>query len=133
MKNSRLSFLVILGSALIALPALRAVDTPPATPPPPAGERREHRGEYAERMADELGLNADQKTKIEALMQQERAELQALSPDDRRTKGKEIRAKYREQRQAIMTPEQRAKADKMHERLEKRRERREDKDEKSAN
>ncbi|MEN9404911.1 MAG: hypothetical protein RL091_3614 [Verrucomicrobiota bacterium] len=92
-----------------------------------------------DRLGDELGLSADQKAKIKELNQKEKAEVEALradtsmSKEDRRTKMQSIHKSYQEQRQALMTPEQRAKADKMRDGMEKRRERREDRREKKDN
>lgn len=126
MKNQCKYLVVALGAALLALPALKAQDGP--------GEgRRERPGQMGERMIEELGLNADQQAKIKAINEAEKAEMKALSPEDRKATGREIRKKYMEQRQAVMTPEQRAKADKMRDGMEKRREKREDRKEKKAN
>jgi len=106
---------------LAAVPSLVRADTPP----PEA--RRERMQEGAQRMADELGLTEDQRAKWKSYADQERAELEALKADTsaaketRRAKAGEIRQKYRELRQAVLTSEQRAKADQMRDRMEKRR------------
>ncbi len=116
-----------LGALLLATSPLLRADNSFDRPPP--RERRERMGEH---LAEELGLTADQKAKWQAIGEQERSELRALrddkslSKEDRRAKGKAIHEKYRAQRDAILTPEQRAKADKLRERAEQRRERRED-------
>src|SRR3954468_13491196 len=112
-----LSFAALLAS----LPALALAEEP--TSPPPSEHRRE-RGPDLERLATELGLTDDQKAKMKGLMEQERAEMDALRADtsvakeDKRAKGGEIRKKYRDLRDAILTPEQKAK---MKEMMEKRR------------
>jgi len=135
MKTSRHLLILALGATLAALPALRAADKPAG----PGGERRERMQEMGDRLGDELGLTADQKAKIKELNQKEKAEVEALradtsmSKEDRRTKMQAIHKSYQEQRQALMTPEQRAKADKMRDGMEKRRERREDRREKKDN
>lgn len=92
-------------------------------------------------MAEALGLSDDQKAKMKEIFQQEKAELDALrasaagTKEENRAKGKAIRDKYREQRHAILTPEQRTKADQMHEKragmMEKRQERMEKRKERS--
>ncbi len=126
MKNSRISLVVALGAALLSLPVLQAEEIP-------ADGRREMRREkMGERMADELGLTADQKTQMKALNQQEKAELDALrdgagANEDKHAKQEAIRKSYRDKRQALMTPEQREKAGKMRGKMEKRREDRADK------
>jgi len=90
-------------------------------------DRREKMQQGADRMADELGLTSEQRAKMKLLFQQERAELEALRADtslakeDRRAKAGEIHRKYKDLRDAILTPEQKAKADKMRENFEKRR------------
>ncbi len=133
MKSLRI-LLPALGALLFATsPILRAADDRPDGPPP--GERRER---MAERMAEKLGLSEDQKARMKAIGDQERAEIEALhndtslSKDDRRAKGKAIHEKYKAQRDAVLTPEQRAKADKMREHMKERRERREDRREDRA-
>jgi periplasmic protein CpxP/Spy len=136
MNNTRLCLCLVLAAPFASLPVLRAADAPP---PPPAGERHERMKEGADRMAEALGLNEEQKTKMKALFQQEKAELDALrtsagdNKEGARAQAQEIRKKYREQRLAVMTPEQRAKAEEMQGKMEKgkeRRERREDRAEK---
>ncbi len=119
----------ILGALLAALPAAYAADEPAAPPSPEA--RRERMEKAADRMTDELGLNDDQKAKWKTIGQQERAELKtlhdnaALSQEDRRAQAGEIHKKFKDQRDALLTPDQKAKADKMRERFEKRQEHRE--------
>jgi Spy/CpxP family protein refolding chaperone len=106
---------------LAALPAIsRADDSAPSS-------RREKRQDTVERLADELGLSDDQRAKLKSLGDQERVELDALRADasvakeDRRAKAGVIHQKYRALRDAILTPEQKAKADKMRENFGKRR------------
>jgi len=112
---SRPALIFTFVTVLAALPTLRAGEE---TPPP---ERREKLREGGERMADELGLTDEQRAKMKPLFAQERAEIDAVRADTslakeaRRAKAGEIHRKYREQRDAILTPEQKAKADKMRE------------------
>jgi protein CpxP len=106
---------------LAALPTLGAAEDSAAP------TRREKMRENADRLADELGLSDDQRAKLRPLFEQERAELEALRADstlakpDRRAKAGEIHRKYRELRHAILTPEQRVKADKLRDDFGKRR------------
>ena len=106
---------------LAAVPTLtRAEESAPSA-------RREKMQKEADRMADELGLSTEQRAKLKPLFEQERAELEALrentglTKEDRRSKAGEIHRKYRELRGAILTPEQRAKADQMRDNFGKRR------------
>ncbi len=125
MKNHR-SLLVALGAIVLVLtPALRAGDTPRPDGPPPH-ERRERMGD---KMAEMLGLSEDQKTKMKQIGDQERIELDALrdntalGKDERRTQAKAIHEKYKAQRDAVLTPEQKAKAEQMRAKMDDRRER----------
>jgi len=132
MKSPLKSLVLLLGAALLALPALRADDVPPAGGPDGRREmRREKMGEkMGERMAEELGLNEDQKARMKELQQQEKAEADALrdntaiAKEDKRAQRDAIRKSYMEKRQAIMTPEQREKAKAMREKMGKRMEER---------
>jgi len=125
MKRSSPSYrpgvILALAALLAAVPTLvRADEAPPEA-------RREKMKEGAQRMADELGLTPDQREKWKSYVEQERAELEALKADTavakeaRRAKAGEIRQKYRDLRQAVLTPEQRTKSDQMRERMEKQR------------
>jgi protein CpxP len=92
----------------------------------PSG-RREKMQAGADRLAEELGLSDEQRAKLKPLFEQERTELEALRADtslakeDRRAKAGVIHRKYRELRDAILTPEQRAKAEQLRENFGKRR------------
>lgn len=121
------SLAVALGAVFLSLPATAGEN--------PGGERRERLQQGADRMADELGLSDTQRTQIQELARQEKSELEALRADaalakeDRKSKAHEIREKYRAQRQAVLTPEQRTKADKMRGKFEKHRDRMERREE----
>jgi Spy/CpxP family protein refolding chaperone len=147
MKTSRL-FSFTLGALLLAsLPALRAADEnhPDGPPPGARGERGGPGGpggRAGDRIAEELGLSADQKAKWKAIGEQERAEMQAIRADtslakeDRMAKGKAIHEKYKAERDAVLTAEQKAKAEqlrgKMKDRMEKRQEGRQERREKKG-
>lgn len=114
--------LILTFAALLAsLPAISRAEEPA-----PSG-RREKMSDSADRLADELGLSDEQRAKLKPLFVQERAEIDALRADtslakeDRRAKAGAIHKKYRELRDAILTPEQKAKADKLRENMGKRR------------
>ena len=123
------SLALALGSFFLALPAATAGDAAA-----PGGERRERLQHGADRMAEELGLNESQKTQIKDLAQKERAELEALrgtgaqDKEAKRSQAQAIRDKYRDQRHAILTPDQRAKAEKMKGKFEKHRDRKDRRD-----
>ena len=114
--------------AILALAALLAAVPTIVRADEAAPEARRERGpEGAQRIADELGLTADQREKWKSYNEQERAELAALKADpavtkeSRRAKAGEIHKKYRDLRQGVLTPEQRVKADQMRARMEKHR------------
>lgn len=121
MKNSTKLFLVSIGAAILSLPVLRAADPAPAGTQPTPPEHRERRGErmkeMGERMAKELGLTAEQQTQMKGLMEEERKAAEAvradasLTPEQKKEKMKGIRQDFQTKRQALMTPEQRKKAE----------------------
>jgi Spy/CpxP family protein refolding chaperone len=122
-KRYRPSLMFAIGALLAGLPAAYAEETAA-----PAGEtRREKMEKGGDRLADALGLSDDQRAKFKVINEQERAELKTLrsdttlSDEDRRAKAGGVRQKFKDQRDALLTPEQKAKADKMHARMEKRR------------
>ena len=95
-------------------------------------EQREHRKEMGERIAKELGLSAEQKAKMKALLRQQRDAAEAimddpaLSREQKMGKLKEFHKNAEAQRRGLLTPEQQKKADEMRtrarERFEHRRE-----------
>jgi Spy/CpxP family protein refolding chaperone len=102
------------GSLLVWSPALRAGDTntPPSTPPagaPPAGRPP---GASFERMAEQLNLTADQKPKVQSIMDTHRQKMldlrndTSLSPEDRQAKRKAVAEDLAQQMKAVLTPEQ---------------------------
>jgi Spy/CpxP family protein refolding chaperone len=73
-------------------------------------------------MAKQLNLTADQKTKLKALHEQEKAEADALKNqkltlDEHRAKREELHQKYQAQMKAILTPEQQQKMATMHQNM----------------
>ena len=99
------------GSLLVWSPALRAADT--NTPPagaPPAGQRPAaiQRGSNL----DQLNLTADQKPKVQAIMDAQRQKMSVVRQDtsltleDRRAKMKAIHDDVIVQMKAVLTPEQ---------------------------
>ena len=102
------------GSLLVWSPALRAGDTnlPPSTPPagaPPAGRPP---GGGFERMAEQLNLTADQKTKVQSIEDTRRQKMvdinkdTSLSPEDRQAKRKIVAEEMAQQMKVVLTPEQ---------------------------
>lgn len=121
---------LILALAVVALPALRAEDSPSDK-----SERKRERdpGAMMERATKELGLTADQEAKWKAINQQEKAALKALREDtavakeDKRAKAREINQGFAAQRRAILTADQAVKLDeKRDEMRDKRRDRMEE-------
>lgn len=118
MKTKQSVLLSLGGLALLTGLLAAAVDAPP--PPAAPGNPSPPRGEFAQRLharlADQLGLTADQQTRFDELRQKQRAELdtlranQELTPEDRRAKARAIGENYRVQRHALLTPEQQQKA-----------------------
>ena len=102
------------GSLLVWSPALRADDTnkPLSTPPagaPPAGRSP---GAGFDRMAQQLNLTADQKPKVQSIMDTQRQKMldlrnnTSLSPEDQRARRKIVAEEMAQQMKAVLTPEQ---------------------------
>ncbi len=124
MKKYSKYLVVALGAALLALPAVQAEEVPASRPAD--GQREMNREKMGDKMADELGLTADQRAKMKEINQAQRAESEALrantalSQEDKRARMETIRKSFMEKRQALMTPEQREKSKGMREKGEKR-------------
>jgi periplasmic protein CpxP/Spy len=126
MKTNKVTWMVAVAlGAMVALsPALRAEDKPdkPERPGPGqgpgAGPRREAIKERAAKLAEELGLSEEQKTKVREAMkeQAEKArELRDLEPEARREKMKEARGEMQAKMKEILTAEQYTKWEKQRE------------------
>lgn len=80
----------------------------------------------AQHMAEALGLSADQQAKIKAIHEQERAQIEALRADQslsreqKMEKRKALRESTVQQVDAVLTPEQRPKAQAMREKARER-------------
>jgi len=73
------------------------------------GGKRAEAKERAAKIADELGLNAEQKEKIKPILKEEREKLQGLkdlTPGQRRERIKEVRKETAEKLKPILTTEQ---------------------------
>ena len=115
MKANKTILITVLavGSLLAWSPALRADDstnTPPSTPPagaPPAGQR----GGF-ERMAEQLNLTADQKPKVQSIMEAQRQKVRdlrqdtSLTAEDRKAKIKAVQEDTATQMKAVLTADQ---------------------------
>ena len=119
MKMQKVSLMAALAAgALIALsPVVRAEDKP--TPPagrPPQGARAEMAKERAAKMAEELKLNDEQKTKVAALMKEQAEKMRGMrdaTPEERKEKAKAGRAEMEKKMKEILTPEQFTKWEKL--------------------
>jgi Spy/CpxP family protein refolding chaperone len=118
------------GSLLVWSPALRADDstnTPPSTPPagaPPAGQPP--RGGF-ERIAEQLNLTADQKPKVQSIMEAQRQKVRdlrqdtSLTAEDRKAKIKAVQEDTATQMKAVLTADQFQKWQDMQSRMRNRR------------
>ncbi|MBI2517557.1 MAG: hypothetical protein HYV95_11685 [Opitutae bacterium] len=133
MKSQSKFLLLLLGAGLCVAPVLRAQDaTTGSDNNPTREERREKRHERmkerGEHAAEELGLSADQKAKMKEFNQQEHSAVEAvradasLSKEQKKAKAQEIHQSFKGQRDAILTPEQKTKADQMRAKAKGRRE-----------
>ena len=120
MKSTLKVVLSLLALGLVAsAPIASAQDQ---TPPPqgqkgPGGGGRGGRFMTPEQMIARLDeavtLTADQKTKATDIYQKMADKMQAVAPEDRRTKGQEIRTATNAEIRALLTPEQQTKFDAM--------------------
>jgi len=123
MKMHKFNLLAALAAgALIAFtPNLRAEDKPakPSRPErPEGGPRGGQPGERLKKMAEELNLTAEQKTKVEALLKEQREAMQGAkdaTPEERQTKRQEGRKAMEAKLKEILTPEQYTKWEKFRE------------------
>ena len=119
MKMQKVSWMAALAAgALIALsPLVRAEDKP--TPPegrPPQGQRGEMAKERAAKMAEELKLTDEQKTKVTALLKEQAETMRGMkdaTPEERREKMKAGREEMQKKMKTILTPEQYTKWEKL--------------------
>ena len=114
MKNKTPILVSALGLAMLVagISVAAAADSlPPPAAPAPAGPQDDFRA----RIADKLGLSAEQQKKLAELRGKQRAELdalkadQSLAPDTRREKAMAVYENYRTQMKAVLTPEQQEK------------------------
>ena len=119
MKMHKVSLLAALAAgALIAFtPTLRAEDKParPERPERPGGGPGGpgQRGDMLKKMAEELGLSDEQKTKLQEVFKSQREAMKDLSPEERREKMKESREAMSAKVKEILTAEQYAKWEKI--------------------
>jgi protein CpxP len=126
MKLTLKTLIAAIALGVTALPMLSsAQDTPPATTPPAGGQGGGKGGKGGGRgqqtpeqritaIEGAVGtLTADQKTKITAILTKQNADMQALDPADRQTKGPEIRTAANKEVRGLLTAEQATKFDAM--------------------
>lgn len=119
MKRSQEVLLFAAALAVAALvPSLNAQDNPPAEKGP-RGPRPPRMEMMGERMAKQLGLSEDQKTQIKAINESYRPQFDALRDDasltkeQRREKFQALQKERVAKVDAVLTPEQRTKAQEM--------------------
>jgi Spy/CpxP family protein refolding chaperone len=111
---------IITGALVLAL-SIGAAQAQSANADRGKGHKKGHQkeGKMRGHAYDKLDLSADQKAKMQSLHEQQRKEMEAirsnrsLSAEQTRTQRMELHQKYRAQYEAILTPEQRLKAQKM--------------------
>jgi periplasmic protein CpxP/Spy len=117
MKMHKVSLLAALAAgALIAFtPTLRAEDKParPDRSERPGGGPGGQRGDMLKKMAEELGLSDEQKSKLQEVFKSQREAMKDLSPEERREKMKESREAMNAKVREILTAEQYAKWEKI--------------------
>jgi Spy/CpxP family protein refolding chaperone len=119
MKSKNLLLVLV----VLVLGATLAVAQGPAEggSPQEGGGRRGGRGMMmnADRLADQLNLTPDQKTKVESILQEQRTQMSALredtsmSQEDRRTKMQSIMQDTRSKIRDVLNDEQKQKFDQM--------------------
>lgn len=124
MKKSHASLLAAaVLSAAFFLPAVQAQPFPGG--PGRAGNPQAQRAR-AERIAEHLGLTDAQKTQLKQLHRAHRDAMEKLQDDESLTRKQfreqmtALRKSFEEQRRAVLTPEQQAKADEMRAKMKER-------------
>jgi periplasmic protein CpxP/Spy len=123
MKNSKGFILAAaFGTALMIAPAGFAQATAAQSGQMASKAGREARVQQRhERLAQELGLNQDQKDKLKALHESTRTQMQALrnndqlSREEKRDQMRQLKEQKRTQMNAILTPEQQKKFEQIRE------------------
>jgi Spy/CpxP family protein refolding chaperone len=118
MKISKIAVIAAIAVSSLVTFTAAAQDKPPGEG---NGPHKEHpqAGARMDKMATELGLNADQKAKWEALMKSQAEKMKAIHDDasltqeQKREKAKALREDNDKQMKQILTPEQYAKWEKM--------------------
>lgn len=123
-KLSSVLFSAMLAATTLLTIQARAEDG--AGGPPPAGEHkkgpegeRPKPGDRLKQMREKLGLSDEQVTKLKAIFEAEAQEIKALRKDggeptpEKREQMKAIREKTKAEVDAVLTPEQREKAEAM--------------------
>ncbi|HMP81661.1 MAG TPA: hypothetical protein PKA41_03010 [Verrucomicrobiota bacterium] len=123
MKSYKLSLIALMAGGLLAVgPSLFAQDTgdrPRNRPGGGFGGGMTNVQERVQRIAEELKLTDEQKTKITGVLESQVGKMralredQSLSQEQRREKGREIREEVNKQVKEILTPEQYAKWEQM--------------------
>ena len=112
MKMQKVSLMAALAAGvLIAFSPLARAQDRPARPEgrPPAGQRGEMAKERVTKMAEELKLTDEQKTKVVALLKAQaetRRGLRDATPEERKEKMKAGQAEMEKKMKEILTPEQ---------------------------
>jgi len=114
MKNTLKLALTLAGIALVATPIVSAQNEqrPPAREGGGPGGGR-GRGLNADMLAEQLGLSADQKTKVAAIIQKQREQMEAIPQEERREKGRALREETDKAISAVLTDEQKKKFEEM--------------------
>lgn len=121
MKNISRFILITIGASLCAVSAIRAEDFNPDCA---ACQKRHARAEQfkekarhrGEKLAQQLGLTAEQQAHMKALAGEQRTAARALrddpalTPEQRQEKIRQLRQDFKARRQAYLTPEQQKKA-----------------------
>jgi Spy/CpxP family protein refolding chaperone len=121
MKSVKLLLSVLALGVMAAVPALRAADEKPAADAPKADAPKAEKGgkggrmqtpeQQVDRLDQAVGLTAEQKTKVLAIYTKAHDDMQAVAPEDRRTKGREIMQSTRDAVRALLTADQQKKFD----------------------
>lgn len=134
MKNVTKLFLITVGAAILSLPVLRAeAPTPAGAPPEHREKNRERMKDMGEHMVKELGLTADQQTKMKVLAEEQRVAAETvradatLSKEQKKEKMQQLRQDFQTKRHTLMTPEQQKKAQEMKGKFQERRQKHGDK------
>ena len=111
---SKLSLIAAMAlGGLVACSTLATAQDSTNAPSKKGGKKGPSVEQQMERMTTELSLTPEQQPKVKAVLEETSKKRQDMAPEDRQTKGRELREEQNTKMKAILTPEQYTKYEEM--------------------